>query len=102
MPRETEPFNNKYRLECECAACDSKYKIIYFEDDVRGDMKVCPFCQEPVDEFSETNNVVEDNNKQREDGQESVLYTDDEEAVFENEIIDDDEYLDGDEDREKE
>lgn len=98
MPRETEPFNNKYRLDCECTACDSKYKIIYFQDDVRGDMKVCPFCEEPVEEFSETNTVAE-NNKQEAD--ESILYTDDEEAVFENEIIDDDEYLaeesDGDE-----
>lgn len=98
MPRETEPFNNKYRLDCECTACDSKYKIIYFQDDVRGDMKVCPFCEEPVEEFSETNTVAE-NNKQ--EAGESILYTDDEEAVFENEIIDDDEYLaeesDGDE-----
>jgi hypothetical protein len=99
MPRETEPFNNKYRLECECAACNSKYKIIYFEDDVSGPMMACPFCMEQADEFSETNEFVAEENKTE---GESILYTDDEEATFENKIVDDDEYNnDDDEDGEK-
>ena len=98
--KELPPFNNKYRLECECSACNSKYKIIYFEDDVSGPMIVCPFCMEQTDEFSETNEYASKEIKEDVNNFESeTLYTDDEEAAFENDLINDDEY--GEEDSEK-
>ena len=37
------PFNTKIKLECECAACESKDRMIYFEDETTGDIKMCPF-----------------------------------------------------------
>ena len=88
MPINDTPFSNKYKLECECAACESKYKIIYFEDDVSGDLKVCPFCSEPAEEYSEQNETSEE-------VKEETIYTDDDDALFESDVKDDD-YMDED------
>jgi ubiquitin len=82
------PFNTKIKLECDCGACESKYKIIYFEDETTGDIKLCPFCGEAAEEFAETNAaLVSEDNKNIDD---ETLYTDDEYARFEEEIVDDD------------
>lgn len=88
MPINDAPFSNKYKLECECAACESKYKIIYFEDDVSGELKVCPFCGEPAEEYSEQT-------ESSEEVKEETIYTDDDDALFESDVIDDD-YMDED------
>lgn len=82
------PFNTKIKLECECAACESKYRMIYFEDETTGDIKMCPFCGEPAEEFAETN--AEDIPA---DLDEETIYTDDEYARFESDVIDDDDDL---------
>ena len=81
------PFADKYKLECECSACNSRYKIIYFEDEVSGEMIVCPFCGEGADEYSETN---KDKAAAPAEATSETLYTDDEEALYENETVDDD------------
>jgi ubiquitin len=81
------PFNTKIKLECDCGACESKYKIIYFEDETTGDIKLCPFCGEPTEEFAETNESL---SEAKDPADEETLYTDDEYARFEEEIVDDD------------
>lgn len=80
------PFNTKIKLECDCGACESKYRIIYFEDETVGDIKSCPFCGEPIEEFSETNQIAEE----VKDTDSETIYTDDEYARFEEEVLDDD------------
>jgi ubiquitin len=85
MPINDTPFNTKIKLECDCSSCDSQYKILYFEDETSGEMRYCPFCGEAADEFSETNPIAEDKNTSTE-----TLYTDDDEALFEADVADDD------------
>ena len=84
MP-EDAPFNTKIKLECDCGNCQSKYKIIFFEDDTTGDIKVCPFCGEQVDEFAETNASEES-----EEIAEETIYTDDDYSRYESDVVDDD------------
>lgn len=81
------PFNTKIKLECDCGACGSKYKIIYFEDETTGEIRGCPFCGELAEEFAETNETVMEDTK---DLDEETIYTDDDEARFKDEQIDDD------------
>lgn len=94
MSLNDTPFNTKIKLECDCGACESKYKIIYFEDETTGDIKLCPFCGEPTEEFAETNASEIAESKDTTDDE--TLYTDDEYARFENEIVDDDDDTAGD------
>jgi len=85
MPISEEPFNTKIKLECECSACNSQYKILYFEDETSGDMRFCPFCGDPAEEYSETNPIDQATNVSEE-----TLYIDDEDALFEANVRDDD------------
>jgi ubiquitin len=87
------PFNTKIKLECDCGACESKYKIIFFEDETTGDIKLCPFCGEPTEEFAETNESLSEE-KDALSSDEDTIYTDDDEARFEDDQIDDDDNSD--------
>jgi hypothetical protein len=81
MHKET-PFQYKVKLECSCTTCNSNYKLIFFEEETSSETKYCPFCGEEVDSY-ENNSLKEETER---------LYTDDEGARFENDIMDDDDY----------
>ena len=84
---DDSPFQSKVKLECECAGCESKYRIIYFEDEANGEIRNCAFCGELLEEFVESKELKEEIG---DDGE--VIYTDDAGARYEQEIIDDDDF----------
>ena len=87
MNTDDSPFQAKVKLECECAGCESKYRIIYFEDEVNREIRNCAFCGELLEEFVESKELKEEIG---DDGE--VIYTDDAGARYESELIDDDDY----------
>lgn len=77
------PFSSKIKLECECSACQAKYEITYYEDEVTEEISRCPFCGEPLEESTEVNPVAEE---------ESSTYRGDDGAIVEEKYdYDDDE-----------
>jgi rRNA maturation endonuclease Nob1 len=82
MERES-PFQYKTKLEHTCESCGSNYKIVFFEEEVTTSAKHCPFCGEEIDEAS----TYENSSNKSDSG---LIYTDDEGARFESELMDDD------------
>lgn len=82
--KNDSPFLTKTKVDCECPACDSKFKVLFFEDDAQGEVQFCPFCGGPLEEFKDQ----QDNVTEADDS--DVLYTDDPDAYYQEEIVDDD------------
>lgn len=82
MERES-PFQYKTKVEYTCESCNSNYKLIFFDEEISSEPKYCPFCKEDIDE-----NLAYENKSNKEDS--PLLYTDDDGARFETDIIDDD------------
>ncbi len=80
---KSSPFQYKTKLEYTCESCNSNFKLVYFEEEVSGMSRFCPFCGEEVDEAAAYENSALKEQNER-------LYTDDDGALFENELMDDD------------
>jgi hypothetical protein len=48
-------------ITAECHSCESSYDIIYMEELVSEHYpEICPFCGEPIEELSEEQEYIED------------------------------------------
>lgn len=77
------PFQQKIKVEYTCETCNSNYRLIFFDEEVSSDSKYCPFCGEEVDA-----SLAYENKSQKDDSR--MIYTDDEGARYENDLMDDD------------
>lgn len=48
-------------VSAECSSCESTYEVSYVEEIVSTDLpEHCPFCGEPIDELSVSDDYIDD------------------------------------------
>lgn len=84
------PFQQKTKMEYTCETCNSNYKLIFFDEEVLTSPRYCPFCGEEIDETLAYTEETNPSSARLSKDDKSNIYTDDDGALYENDLMDDD------------